>query len=95
MLTVLARRPQVEELGRLLMAETGSLGVRVRPCDRIERPRRIVEVETPYGLIAVKVAQGDGLPRSTAPEFEACRAAAERHGVPLKQVYEAALAALD
>ncbi len=95
MLSVLVRRAQVEELGRLLMAESGTLGVRVRPCARIERSRRVLEVETPYGDIAVKIAEGDGLPRHAAPEFEACKAAAERHGVPLRRVYEAALAALD
>ncbi|RLB45110.1 MAG: nickel pincer cofactor biosynthesis protein LarC, partial [Deltaproteobacteria bacterium] len=95
MLTVLGRRPQAEELARVLMAETGSLGVRIKAADRIERPRHIRKVETPYGAIAVKVAEGDGLPRHIAPEYEDCRRAAEAHGTPLKRVYEAALAAFD
>jgi len=94
MLTILSRRAQADELGRLLMAETGSLGLRVRSCERIERPRRIVDVETAYGTIGVKVAEGDGLPRQIAPEYEDCRRAAEAHGVPLRHVYEAALAAV-
>jgi hypothetical protein len=94
MLSVLARRGEAEALARLVMSETGSLGVRVRESNRIERPRRIVVVETKYGPIDVKVAEGDGLPRHAAPEFETCRAAAETHDVPLRHVYDAALMAL-
>ena len=60
----------------------------------MERPRRIVEVDTPFGSIAVKVADGDGLPSNLAPEYEACRAAAEKHEAPLKDVYAAAMAAV-
>jgi uncharacterized protein (DUF111 family) len=67
--------------------------VRLREVGRIERGRRMVDVTTPYGSIAVKVAGGDGLPDNVAPEYEACRSAAEAHGVPVKQVYAAALAA--
>lgn len=93
MLSALARREDVEAVARAMLAETTSLGIRLREVDRIERPRRMLEVQTPYGPIAVKVADGDGLPANVAPEHEACRAAAERHGVPLKHVYAAAIAA--
>lgn len=91
MISALARRDDSAKVARLLLTETSTLGVRVRPAHRIERPRRMVEVQTPYGTIPVKVADGDGLPRNAAPEFEACRAAAARHDVPLKDVYAAAL----
>ncbi len=94
MVSILCRSEQTDELARLLFTETTTLGVRVRPCERIERPSRIVEVDTPYGAIPVKVADGDGLPLNAAPEFESCRRAAEKHGVPLKHVFEAALVAL-
>jgi uncharacterized protein (DUF111 family) len=46
-----------------------------------------------YGTLAVKVADGDGLPANVAPEYEACRRAAQAHSVPLKQVMAAAIAA--
>jgi hypothetical protein len=92
MLAALATREDAERVARALLAESTSLGVRLREVDRIERSRRIVEVQTPYGPIAVKIADGDGLPANVAPEHEACRAAAERHGVPVKHVYAAAIA---
>lgn len=93
MIAALARREDIQSLSRVLFAETTTLGVRVRPSYRLERPRRMIEVETAFGPIAVKVADGDGLPRNAAPEFEACRAAALEHEVPLKEVYAAAIAA--
>jgi len=93
MLSALARHADVDAVARALLAETTSLGLRLREVARIERARRMVEVSTRYGAIAVKVADGDGLPANVAPEYEACMRAAEAHGVPVKQVYAAALAA--
>jgi uncharacterized protein (TIGR00299 family) protein len=92
-LSALARHADTERVARALLAETTSLGVRLSEVSRIERNRRMVEVATPYGPIAIKVADGDGLPDNVAPEYERCKSAAEAHGVPVKQVYAAALAA--
>jgi uncharacterized protein (DUF111 family) len=47
-------------------------------------------VATPFGEIQVKVGRLDGQIVQAAPEFEACRRAAEAAGVSVKQVYEAA-----
>ena len=58
--------------------------------------RTIKNVPTPYGEIAVKMGRWEGNLVTAAPEYDACRAAAERYGVPLKAVYgEAAKAAWD
>jgi uncharacterized protein (TIGR00299 family) protein len=93
MLSALARRGDLEAVARALLSESTSLGLRVRDVGRIERARRMVEVTTAYGPIALKVADGDSLPANVAPEFEQCRVAAERAGVPIKQVFSAAIAA--
>ena len=92
-ISALARRADLDVIAHVLLGETTSLGVRWRPVARFERPRRIVSVDTPYGPIPVKVADGDGLAPNVAPEHDACREAAVRHGVALKQVYAAAVAA--
>ncbi len=93
MLSALIRPEMLDSITRVLLSETGSLGLRHYPVQRIERPRHMVEVDTSYGVIAVKVAEGDGLPTNAAPEYEACRQAAEAHCVPVRQVYAAAIAA--
>jgi uncharacterized protein (DUF111 family) len=67
--------------------------VRYHAVTRLKRARRIEEVATPHGPIAIKITGGDGTPELVTPEYESCRAAAERDGVPLRVVYEAALAA--
>ncbi len=95
MLSALARRADVDAVARALLSESTSLGLRTYEVSRIERPRRMVDVETAFGTIAIKVADGDGLPPNVAPEYEACRAAAEARGVAVKQVYAAALAAYE
>jgi uncharacterized protein (DUF111 family) len=81
-------------VARAVLRETTSLGVRRYGVSRIERPRRSVEVATPYGPIPVKIAEGDFGPPQIKPEFDACLAAARAHRVPVREVIRAALAAV-
>ena len=76
-----------------MLAESGSLGLRWSAVERTERPRETVSVQTAYGLIPVKVAQGDGLAPQCHPELEACRAGAVERGAPTRVVVPAALGA--
>ncbi len=57
--------------------------------------RETVVVETRYGELPIKVARDGDAIRNASPEYEACAAAAKAHGVPVKLVYFAALAAYD
>jgi uncharacterized protein (TIGR00299 family) protein len=79
-----------DAVAAVLFAETTTIGVRVHGVTRWKVARRSATVGTPYGAIAVKIAGGAGTPELVTPEYESCRAAAERHGVPLRAVYEAA-----
>lgn len=90
---VLSAPKQVQPLVNLLLRETTTLGVRTFPVDRYRADRSIVEVETPYGALPVKVKAIGGVPISAAPEYEACRARAAEVNVPLIDVYQAALVA--
>lgn len=82
-----------EAVSQILLAETTTLGVRSHTVTRFKVTRRIIEVATAYGPIAVKISGGDGTPELITPEYESCRTAAERANVPLRVVYEAATAA--
>lgn len=92
-IAALAAVDRADELARVLLAQSGSLGVRRRDVSRVERPRRFVEVETAYGNVRVKLADGDGLPVVVHPELEDCRARAKEHSVPVREVIRAAIAA--
>jgi uncharacterized protein (TIGR00299 family) protein len=93
LLSALAKNENVDTIIRVILSETSSIGVRLHAVDRVERPRRMLTVKTEYGQIDLKIADGDGLPDQVAPEYESCRQAAEHHQIPIRLVYNAALAA--
>ncbi len=74
----------------LLFDEGATLGARVVSCRRPEVERRVVEVATEFGPIAVKLALRAGCVVSAKPEHDACRAAARQAGVALARVEDAA-----
>jgi len=76
-----------------ILRETTTIGVRMSQRERTVLARKIIEVPTRFGQIAIKLALDGDLVINAAPEYEACAAAARAAGVPVKAVYAAALAA--
>jgi pyridinium-3,5-bisthiocarboxylic acid mononucleotide nickel chelatase len=70
-----------------ILRETTTIGVRYALRQRAVLARRTVVVETRYGALPIKVAEDGGALRNAA--------AARQHGVPVKLVFAAALAAFD
>lgn len=91
----LCLRQDLERLAGVLLAESTTIGVRYHGVQRVESRRQRVEVLTPHGPVGIKVAVGPGDHRNVAPEFEDCRRVALDRGIPLKEVYRAALRAYD
>ena len=87
MLSVICAEDQEEKIAQLLLRETSTLGVRVRPVHRWEAKREVLEFQSSLGPAAVKVKRLPGEPPRAAPEFEACRRLAEATGLPLAEVY--------
>ncbi len=94
LVSLLCRPADLEPLSGLLLAESGSLGCRFSRASRFEAERRTVEVATSFGAVRVKEASWGGRPLAAAPEFEDCRRLALAAGVPWREVYGAALAAM-
>jgi uncharacterized protein (TIGR00299 family) protein len=86
--TVLAAPEAAGRLSRLLLAETGSLGVRQSWVRRYAAPRRIVEVRVDGQPIRVKRG-----PHRDKPEHDDLVRAARATGLPLHTLGERALAA--
>jgi uncharacterized protein (DUF111 family) len=76
-----------------IFRQTTTLGVRATRIERRVLDRELIEVDTAYGKVRVKVGRLAGEELNVAPEFEDCRQAAERHHVAVKEVLAAALAA--
>ncbi len=75
-----------EAILEVLFAESTTLGVRMQEMDRIAVNRWQENIDTPYGPLQVKVAEIRGR-RRLLPEYEACRALAKKHRLPLLEVY--------
>ena len=93
LLTVLCTNSEQDRFTELLLRETTALGVRRTSCERRKLKREIVNVKTVFGAVEVKVGRLDGRRVQASPEFESCRKLAEEKGVPIKEIYQAAIAA--
>ena len=94
-LSALAETGAREAVIAAILRETTTIGVRYGLRERTVLARRSVEVATRYGAIPIKLAMQGETVVNAAPEYEACAAAAKAHGVPVKLVFAAALAAYD
>ncbi len=93
LLSILCRPQDREKLLSMLFAETTTIGARSYKVLRRALQRETVRVGTKFGPIDVKVARlGNGAVKAM-PEYEQCREAAQRAGVALSVVEDAARAA--
>ncbi|MDQ6899802.1 MAG: LarC family nickel insertion protein [Candidatus Dormibacteraeota bacterium] len=72
-LAALAEPTDAERLARLILERSSSLGVRLSSARRVLAGRRFLEVETPEGIVRVKVKELQGRPVEAVPEYEDCR----------------------
>ena len=85
MLCVLCREEQREEMARLLLRHTTTLGVRESRHRRYTLSRAEETVDTPWGPVARKLSQGWGV-RRQKPEYEDLARIAREQELPLDQV---------
>lgn len=93
LLSALVNAASVSAVETVMLRETTSIGLRRYGVSRTERPRQLIEVETEYGKLPVKISGGPYGPAQIKPEFDACAQAAQAHNVPVRVVLAAALAA--
>ena len=93
-LSVLCEPLQAEALQEWVFEQGLTLGLRKQVIRRETLSRHVLTVETAYGPIRVKQGFLRGRPVSIKPEYADCAAAARKHGVALRSVREAALAAV-
>src|ERR1041385_2672156 len=73
LLTVLCRTEDSQKLTKFILAETTTLGVRMRRESRAALARRHVSVSTKWGDVRMKLANLNGSISNYAPEYEDCR----------------------
>ncbi len=85
--TVLSPPGLEERIIETIFRESTSSGVRITQVSRAILPRKIGHVHTKWGRITVKIFDRPGERRDVVPEYEACRAIAIKHNVPIQHVY--------
>lgn len=89
LVSILCRPDEREKFLEMLFAETTTIGARSYEVQRRALARETVTVTTQFGPIDVKVAHIKNGAVNAMPEFEQCRAAAQKAGVALREVQEA------
>lgn len=92
-LSVVCPDQERERVSGIVLSETSAIGVRYHSVRRLVLERETREVATPYGVVRVKVAHSPDGHENIAPEYEDCKQLARARQVPIKIVYQAALAA--
>jgi pyridinium-3,5-bisthiocarboxylic acid mononucleotide nickel chelatase len=91
LLTAVCRRENSAQIQETILRHTSTFGVRCHPVDRVMLDRKSVDIQTDYGLVSVKLGLFRGEVIQASPEFESCREAADRAGVPVRAVFDAAV----
>lgn len=86
-LCALAPPERAALVAEVVLAETTSIGVRSWPVRRLVLPRRVDSISTSLGSVRVKTVESPSGTRHR-PEFEDCRAIAQREGLPLADVMQ-------
>lgn len=76
-----------DKMREVLFRETTTIGIRKYSIQRTELRREFETLDTIYGSIKMKIAKYNDDLANVSPEYEDMKAAAEKYGVPLKEVY--------
>jgi uncharacterized protein (TIGR00299 family) protein len=92
-LKILADKTDVERLSRILMEETGTIGVRICPCERRILNRESIPVDILVDdvkeIVNVKIARdGEGRIVQVKPEYDDIKRVADKTDKPLREITE-------
>ena len=86
-LTVLCEPGMEQNLAQAILCHTTTNGLRVRRCEKYFLTPSSKTVETPWGAVGVKTAEGFGVCHAK-PEYEDAAALARSYGLPLSAVLD-------
>ena len=94
MLMVVCPLEKGNELAYILLRETTTLGVRIQQVQRLKARRSPQQIDTPLGPMLIKVKRLGTQIISASPEYEECQRIAQKHNIPLADVYTIAQQAI-
>lgn len=90
-LTVLCPPEKKDALVRMMLTHTSTFGVRISYMERSVLDRETAAIDTEFGIIRCKVGKLDGKILKYSPEYEDCKAASEKYGRPVADIYNEAI----
>ena len=87
-ISVLCGEDEGQKFKELLFRHTTTLGIKSIPLEKTVLTRRSRKVETSLGKITLKDAMDGKRVIRSKPEFDECRKLAEKHGLPLAEIYK-------
>jgi pyridinium-3,5-bisthiocarboxylic acid mononucleotide nickel chelatase len=85
-LTILCPPEKADYFAQLIFEQTTTIGLRMHEARRQVLDRDVVNVDTAYGPVRMKVARRNGRVLNAAPEYEDCQRIAREKAMPLKEV---------
>jgi pyridinium-3,5-bisthiocarboxylic acid mononucleotide nickel chelatase len=89
-INVLCGAADASKLKSILLEETSTFGLRTSTVMKKAIDRELVEVDTEWGKVRVKIGRESGRVTSVSPEFSDCATVAGERGVPIKEVFRQA-----
>ena len=87
LLSVLCDVEKLNRLSSIIFSETGTIGFRTQFHLRKKLHRKIEVIETRWGKVRVKIIT-EGERDYLSPEYEDCKLLADRHNLPLNEIYK-------
>jgi pyridinium-3,5-bisthiocarboxylic acid mononucleotide nickel chelatase len=91
-INVLCSPNDATALKKVLLEETSTFGLRTSNVMKKAIERELIEVETPWGKVSVKVGREGDHVTSISPEFSDCARIAGEQSIPIKEVFRKAQA---
>jgi uncharacterized protein (TIGR00299 family) protein len=86
-LSVLVDNDNLDIIEEILFTETSTLGIREYEIEKKMLSREFDKINTKYGEISIKKGLLNNQVIKTKPEYEDCKAIAEKYNIPIKDVY--------
>jgi pyridinium-3,5-bisthiocarboxylic acid mononucleotide nickel chelatase len=94
-MNIICEAEKAESLKEIIFTESTSLGIRTFGFTKDTLVRKFEKISTLYGEVTIKRSFYNEKEVSCKPEYDDCRRIASENGIPLKEVYNSVMAALD
>jgi uncharacterized protein (DUF111 family) len=94
-LHVICENEAAGQLKNIIFSESTSLGIRTFPFRKDTLTRKLESINTVFGEVRIKRSFYNGVEVSAKPEYDDCKRIAAEKDIPVKEVYNKIMAAIN